>query len=160
MFSWILALAAGGLCAGGAACFYFLVWRGRPDRETVRAILRLAGEIDVVAATVETDLESVADEPPSVVLRQRCREARERSTEALAQGKGLQAQDREALITTLLLLHDDHRRIVDLRSEVDRAVARKAKPAGEDRSRIIHVARARPSVWANSSLLTRPSTFT
>ena len=96
--------------------------------------------------------------PPCVVLRQRCRESRERALEALAEGKGLRLQEREALTTTLLLLHDDHRRIVDLRSEVDRALSRK-QPAGHDRSRVIAFGRTKPSRWPTSSLLTRPSTF-
>jgi hypothetical protein len=47
-----------------------------------------------------------------------------RAEQALEQGKALGQQEAEALRTTLLLLHDDHRRMVDLRWEVDRAVAR------------------------------------
>ena len=153
-----LALAAAGLAAGALAAWFCL--RRRHDDGTVRDILRLAREIDAVAATVDADLEDAADDPPCVVLRQRSREARERAAQALARGRALRGQDREALITSLLLLHDDHRRIVDLRSAVDAALARrKAAPADDDRSRIISFGRSKPSRWPSSSLLTRPSTF-
>lgn len=158
MSSLALALAAAGLAAGALAAW--CLQRRRHDDDTVRDILRLAREIDAVAATVDADLENAADDPPCVVLRQRSREARERAAEALARGRALREQDREALITSLLLLHDDHRRIVDLRSEVDAALARsKAAGAGDDRSRIISFGRSKPSHWPSSSLLTRPSTF-
>ncbi|MEJ8835465.1 hypothetical protein [Ramlibacter sp. AN1133] len=156
LLSLTLAAAAGAACIGGATAF---VWKRRQDDDTSRDILRLAAEIDGVAAGIETDLEGAADDPPCVVFRQRSREARERALQALAQGKALKLQEREALITTLLLLHDDHRRVVDLRSDVDRALARKAQAAGEDRSRVINFGRTRPSCWPTSSLLTRPSTF-
>lgn len=158
MLTLILALAAAVVGAGALACWF--CQRRRHDDDTVRDILRLAQEIDAVAATVDADLETAADDPPCVVLRQRSREARERAAQALAQGKALREQDREALITSLLLLHDDHRRIVDLRSEVDAALARrKAAAAGDGRSRIISFGRSKPSRWPTSSLLTRPSTF-
>lgn len=153
MLSLILAFVAGAACAGGATAWFLC--RRSDDEGAVRDILRLAGEIEAVAATVDAELEGAADDPPCVVLRQRCRDARERATQALAQGKALRLQDGEALITTLLLLHEDHRRMVDLRLDVDRALARKA----QDRSRIIHFGRSKPSSWHTSSLLTRPSTF-
>ncbi|HET8744864.1 MAG TPA: LPXTG cell wall anchor domain-containing protein [Ramlibacter sp.] len=153
-----LASAAGALGLGAVAGWFFR--RRRRDDETARDILRLASQIDAVAATVDADLEPAADDPPCVVLRQRSREARERATEALEQGRALRQQDREALRSRLLLLHDDHRRIVDLRSEVDRAmVRRKAARAGEDRCRIVSYGRPQPSRWSSSTLLTRPSTF-
>lgn len=157
MLSLTLALTAGAVCAGGATAFLF--WKRRDDEDTVRHILRLAAEIEAVATTVEADLDGHADEPPCVVFRQRCREARIRAGEALAEGKALRLQEREALTTSLLLLHDDHRRIVDLRSEVDRALAGQAPDAAGDRSRVISFGRTKPSRWPTSSLLTRPSTF-
>jgi hypothetical protein len=156
MLSFMIAVAAAAACIGGAAAFF---WQRRQDDDSARHILRLAKEIEGVAEGIEADLESAADDPPCVVLRQRCREARGRATRALAEGQGLRLQEREALTTTLLLLHDDHRRIVDLRSQVDCALAPKAQGAGADRSRVISFGRTKPSRWPTSSLLTRPSTF-
>jgi hypothetical protein len=157
MVSFTLVVATGALCAVGA--LGFLWWKRRRDEDAVRHILRLAAEIEAVATTVDADLEDAADDPPCVVFRQRCRDARRHAADALVRGEALRQQDAEALITTLLLLHDDHRRVVDLRSEVDRALARRAKPHGEDRSRVIRIGRPKPSVWPTSSMLTRPSTF-
>ena len=153
----MIAVAAAAACLGGATVF---LWKRRQDDGTTGSILRLAAEIDGVAAGIDSDLEPRADDPACVVLRQRCREARERARRALSQGRsGLRVQEREALITALLLLHDDHRRTVDLRSDVDRALARKAKGASEDRCRVISFGSSKPSRWPTSSLLTRPSTL-
>jgi hypothetical protein len=156
MLSLMAAAAAAAAGIGTAAAFF---WKRREDDDATRHILRLAAEIDGVAAGIDADLAGAADDPPCVVLRQRCREARRKARQALAEGQGLRLQQREALTTWLLLLHDDHRRIVDLRSEVDRALARKAQGTGADRSRVISFGRTKPSRWPTSSLLTRPSTF-
>ena len=152
IMTWI---AAAAVCFCCAAAF---VWQRRRGDDTVRHVARLAVEIVGVAGTIESDLESDAGAPAFVVFRQRCRENRERAEAALAQGRSLRQQEREALVTTLLLLHDDHRRMVDLRSEVDRAVARKA--AGQDRCVEIRYSRSKSSRWATSSMRTTgPSTF-
>ena len=152
--SFTITLAAGTACLVGVAAFY---WKRRQADDTSRHVLRLAAEIDGVAAGIEDDLEQAADDPPCVVLRQRCRDAHAGALQALSQVPGLRLLDREALTTMLLLLHEDHRCIVDLRSDVDRALARRAK--GQDRSRVIRFGRDKPSGWTTSSLLTRPSTF-
>ncbi|GAB3660724.1 hypothetical protein GCM10028813_38070 [Ramlibacter alkalitolerans] len=156
MLSLMAAAAAAAVCSGAAAAFF---WKRREDEDATRHILRLAAEIDGVAVGIEAELERVADDPPCVVFRQRCREAHGRSVGAIAVGQRLRLQEREALTTTLLLLHEDHRRMVDLRSEVDRVLARKAQAAGEDRSRVISFGRTKPSRWRTSALLTRPSSF-
>jgi hypothetical protein len=154
MLSWWMVVAVGAVCIAAVA---FLLWRRRQGDDTVRHIGRLATEIVEVAGTVDADLEAVCEEAPFVVLRQRCRECRERAGEALTEGKALRQRDSEALVTTLLLLHEDHRRIVDLRSEVDRALARRS--ACNDRCVVVPCGRAKPSMWPTSSLLTRPSTL-
>jgi hypothetical protein len=154
LLTFMIAAAAGSACIAAALAFF---WKRRDDEDTARHVLRLAQEIDGVAASIDTDLECAADEPPCVVLRQRCRDAHERAMQALAEGKDLRLQEREALNTLLLLLHEDHRQIVDLRLNVDRALAR--RKAGDDRSRVISFGRGKSSGWATSSLLTRPSTF-
>jgi hypothetical protein len=154
MLSLMIAAVSGAACIGAVTAF---VWKRRHEEDAARHILRLAAEIDGVADGIDTDLACAADDPPCVVLRQRCREAHERAIQALAEGRDLRLQEREALTTLLLLLHDDHRRIVDLRSDVDRALARKAR--GEERCRVVSFGRSKSSHWPSSSLMTRPSTF-
>jgi hypothetical protein len=154
LLSFMIAAAGAAACIAAALAF---LWQRRHDEDTARHILRLAQEIDGVADGIDSDLARAADDPPCVVLRQRCREAHERATQALAEGKDLRLQEREALTTLLLLLHEDHRQMVDLRLDVDRALAR--RKAGEDRNRVIQFGRSKSSGWATSSLLTRPSTF-
>jgi len=153
--SLMIVAAGGAACIGGAAAFFC---KRRQDDECARHVLRLAADIDEVATGIESDLAGAADDPPCVVFRQRCGDARQRAQQARALGRALRLQEREALTTTLLLLHDDHRRIVDLRSEVDRALVRQA-PGGQDRSRVIAFGRTKPSFSPTSSMLTRPSTF-
>ena len=154
--SFTIALGAAAVCIAAACAFYL---KRRDADDAAQHILRLAADIDSVAGGIDGDLEVAADDPPCVVLRQRSRETHARALQTLAQPRGLRLLDREALTTTLLLLHEDHRRIVDLRSDVDRALARRAQQ-GQERSRVIRFGRGKPSRWTSSWLLTRPSTFT
>ena len=150
-----IGITATTACLCGVAAF---LWQRRTGDDRARHIARLAMEIDAVAGTIESDLQVDGGEA-FIVFGQRCRENRQRAREALGQGRALREQEAQALVTTLLLLHDDHRRMVDLRSEVDRAVARRAAAAGEDRCREIRFGRPKPSRWPASTLRTRPSTF-
>ncbi|GAB3764475.1 hypothetical protein GCM10028796_19590 [Ramlibacter monticola] len=154
MLSLTIGIAAGAACLGGVVAF---VWHRRRGEDTLRHIARLAAGIVAVGGTIESDLETDPEAPAFMVFRQRCRENRERADQALEQGKALGQQEAEALLTTLLLLHDDHRRMVDLRSEVDRAVARRAAADRCVEIRFGHS--SKPSRWPSSSPLTRPSTL-
>jgi hypothetical protein len=152
---WVAGL---GLLAGGAAAAGWFLMRRRDD-EVVRHTLRLASEIVAVGATIDADLARVPAEAPFQSFAQRCRENAERAHEALKQGRALRQMDPELLSDTALLLYEDHRRTVDLRSEVDRALAKWLETHGGDAPRIFKFARTRPSGWASSSFHTRPSTF-
>jgi hypothetical protein len=158
MLSLTIAITLGSALPAAAAIF--LLQRRKGD-DAVRHIARLAEEIVAVAATIEADLAAGSDPGAFVAFLQRCRENGQRAAEALERGRALRQQEPETLDATLLLLHEDHRRMVDLRSEVDRALARKAVPAGgADRCVEIRLSPSKPSRWATSSLLTRPSTLT
>lgn len=152
-----IALVAGTACLCGAAVFY---WMHRGGDSTVRHIVRLAVDIADVAGSVEADLATVSRDAEFASFPLRCRDYSHRAKDALQEGRALRQREPDSLSIILLELHDDHRRIVNLRSELDRALARKADASGQDRSRIISYGRMKPSRWPTSSLLNRPSTFT
>jgi hypothetical protein len=152
-----IAIAAGTACFCGAAIFF---WRNRRGGRTIRHIVSLAVDIAEVAGSVEADLAGVAGDAAFTNFPLRCRDYAQRARHALQEGKALRQREPDSLSIILLELHDDHRRIVDLRSELDRALARKADGGDSDRNRIIRYGRTSPSRWATSSLLNRPSTFT
>lgn len=112
-----------------AAClalFALRIWiaRQRVRREARLHIRRLASEIIHVAGTIEADLSGMAGDSRFFSgLTARCNECRGRSEASLASTAGLRRFDIDRLNRELELLHDDHRRIVDLRSDVDAALA-------------------------------------
>lgn len=123
-----------------------------------RQVLRLASDIVAVAETVHADLARVAEDSSFTRFANRCRECSERSHEALKEGRGLRQLEAERLTGILLLLHDDHRRMVDLRSELDRALAAWLDARGHDGPQVFKFVRPRRSAW-HSSISTRPSTL-
>jgi hypothetical protein len=151
--SW-LAAAGTALFGAGALCLF----RRRRGVDEERQILRLASDIVAVAATVDADLSRVASDASFIKFANRCRECSERAHEALKEGKGLRLLETERLTSTLLLLHDDHRRMVDLRSELDRALAAWLDARGHEAPQIFKFVRPKRSAWP-SSISTRPSTF-
>lgn len=151
--SW-LAAAGTALCGAGAVCLF----RRRRGMDEERQVLRLASDIVAVAATVDTDLARVAGDASFVKFANRCRECSERAEGALKEGKGLRQLEMERLTGILLMLHDDHRRMVDLRSELDRALAAWLDARGHDGPAIFKYVPPKRSTWS-SSLSTRPSTF-
>ena len=151
--SW-LAAAGTALFSAGAICLF----RRRRGMDEERQILRLASDIVAVAGTVDADLSRVAEDPSFTRFANRCRECSERANEALQEGKGLRQLEAERLTGFLLMLHDDHRRMVDLRSELDRALAAWLDARGHDGPPVFKFMRAKRSAWP-SSISTRPSTF-
>ncbi len=151
--SW-LAAAGTALCGAGVICLF----RRRRGMDEERQVLRLASDIIAVAATVHADLARVAGDASFTRFANRCRECSERAHEALKEGKGLRQLEMERLTGILLMLHDDHRRMVDLRSELDRALASWLDARGHDGPPIFKFVRAKRSAWP-SSISTRPSTF-
>ena len=118
-------------------------------------VQRLAAEIVEVARSIEADLQDLARTSDAVDLARRCGECRRR-TESVV---GRRLKD-DALEGAIGQLHDDHRRVVDLRSEVDVLMA--AKRSGQPVSRELRFAKStKPgrSRFATTSFLTRPSTL-
>lgn len=146
----LLALAVALLAVGGWKAW---VARRGTVRDSVRHALRLADDIAAIAETIEADLARLNGQASANALRGCCREYRQRADDTFAQRRVLRALDADALEQRVELLHDDHRRIVNLRSEVDSALSGAARPNG---SRIYSYARSR---YPTSSLPTRPSTL-
>ena len=116
---------------------------------------RLAAEIVEVARSIEVDLHELPRTSEALALGRRCSECCNRTRSAA----GRRLKD-EALEEAIAQLHDDHRRVVDLRSEVDVLMA--AKRSGQPVSRELRFAKStKPgrSRFATTSLLTRPSTL-
>lgn len=105
------------LTAGG-----FRWFASRARRGLVRSVVRMAEEIRGVAATIHADLPGGGEE--FARLAADCTFLGRRAAHFLAQGSGLRWMSAERLQTALERLHDDHRRIVDLRWEVDARLAR------------------------------------
>ncbi|HEY0826334.1 MAG TPA: LPXTG cell wall anchor domain-containing protein [Ramlibacter sp.] len=150
-------LAAAGAALLSAAVLY--LFRRRRGHEVERDVVRLASHIVAVADTVEADLARVAGEPGFTRFANRCRECSERAHGALQLGRALRAVEIESLTGTLLMLHDDHRRMVDLRSELDRALGAWLDARGGDGPQVFRFVRPRRSGWPSSAFHTRPSTF-
>jgi hypothetical protein len=146
---WVLAGASALL-----ALLAFRAWwsRRHHGRDAVRHVLRLADEIAAIAETIEADLGRLSGHAPLNALRARCRESRERADNTFQRRKSLDRLDVYALEDLVGHLHDDHRRIVDLRWEVDSALA---GAAGKG-SRVYKFTRSR---FPSSSFPTRPSTM-
>ena len=127
--------------------------RDRSERQL--QMKRLAAEIVEVARSIEADLTELPRTSDVADLARRCAECRRRTSE----NANTRLKD-DALEEAIGRLHDDHRRAVDLRSEVD--VLMVAHRSGQPSSRELRFApssRARGSRFATTSLLTRPSTL-
>jgi hypothetical protein len=145
---WVVAIAAALVAI--VALRQWSVHRSHTRKAAAHA-LRLADDIASVAETIEADLSKLAGHESLEALRARCRESRERADEAFARRRTLARLDVDILQELVDGLHDDHRRVVNLRSEVDAALA------GTRGSRIYKFA-AR-SRFPSSSFPTRPSTL-
>ena len=146
---WILAGVAAGLAALGLRAW---LQRRHGGREAARHAVRLADDIAVIAETIEGDLGLLASHGSLTALRARCRECRERADDAYQRRNQISKLDPFALEDLVERLHDDHRRIVNLRSEVDLALA----SSQGKRTRIYKFNRSR---FPSSSFPTRPSTL-
>ena len=120
------------------------------SRDAVRHAVRLADDIGAVADTIEMDLLKLKGTASWAALSARCNECRERADQATAQARLLPRLEPDALQDLVERLHDDHRRVVNLRSEVDLALA------GTRGSKIYSQPRSK---FPSSSFPTRPSTL-
>ena len=123
----------------------------RSDRQL--HVERLAAEIVEVARSIEADLQDLPRTSDNVALTRRCGECRARAQHAASRGR---LRD-DALEAVIGQLHDDHRRVVDLRSEAD--ILMTAKRSGQPASRIVRFAPSSKPRFATTGLLTRPSTL-
>lgn len=144
-----------GLAALAACAVAIALFRRRTRVEVLPQVLRLAAEIESVARTVEEDLAGMPRHAFSS-FSLACGEYSRRARKALDAGLGLQARPRVVLTSTLLLLHEDHRKIVDLRSQLDRALGRWSK--AEAGPPVFRFERSGGSRWPGSSS-PRPSGF-
>ena len=144
---WIVAVA-GAVVALLALEAWFA--RRNHTRTVVRHALHLADDIAGVAETIEADLSRLGGHASVEALRARCRADRLRADEAFCRRRSLDRLELDALQALVDQLHDDHRRIVNLRSDVDSALS------GSSGSRIYKFARSR---FPSSSFPTRPSTL-
>jgi hypothetical protein len=97
--------------------------RRHSRREASEHIVRLAGEIVAIARTVASDLAHIGPNTPFARFDQQAAEYARRAGNAIAARDRLRRRRSQVLEATLVLLHEDHRHMVDLRSEFDAALA-------------------------------------
>jgi len=143
--------ALAGIAAAGAALLLNAPFVRRVrSRDGVQHAARIAADIASVADTIEADLLKLKGAPAWGALNARCEECRERADQTSAQLGPLRRLEPDAVQDLVEHLHDDHRRVVNLRSEVDLALS------GSRGSRVYSYARSR---YPSSSFPTRPSTL-
>lgn len=142
-----------GIAALVAALAWVVRRLGRERSERQLHVQRLAAEIVEVARSIEADLRELPRTSEVADLARRCSECRERTQLTARQRR----MTEEALETATGQLHDDHRRVVNLRGEVDVLMA--AKRSGQEASREYRFSKPRASRFATTSFLTRPSTL-
>jgi hypothetical protein len=158
VLAWMLAVMPIAVVAALARAH---VRRRRDGRR--QHVQRLAGEIVEVALSIAQDLETLPRTSDAVDLGRRTGDCRQRTEDAAA----TRTFTEDGLERTLRQLHDDHLRIVDLRSEVDAAMA--ARRSGKPVTRACKFANgSKPSRsrWSSTlstggtgNTLTRPSSF-
>ena len=141
---------AGVAALAAALVFKHWVSRRLRSRDAVQHAARLADDIGAVADTIEADLVRLKGSASWAALDARCNECRERADQASAQRRLIVRLEPDALQDLVEHLHEDHRRVVNLRSEVDLALA------ASRGSRIYSFSRSR---YPSSSFPTRPSTL-
>jgi len=152
--------SAAALVGLAAMLAWFL--RRQKRKRLVTHLLRLASDVVDVAESIDQDLEGLPRVRTLAALLSRSRESRERAEAFLAQGQRLDWLPVVRIARALELLHDEHRRIVDLRSEVDTALAawRHGPRADAGRTRTFgFAAKESGSRWPSSGFCTRPSTL-
>jgi hypothetical protein len=105
----------------------FRWFTSRARRGLLHRVVHLAQEIRSVGASIHADLTESDEE--FLRLAADCSFLGRRAAHFLEQRSGLRRMSAERLQTALERLHDDHRRIVDLRWEVDAKIARRRRVA-------------------------------
>jgi hypothetical protein len=143
--------------AAAAALGAFLVLRTRRRRtQRQEHVGRLAEEIVEVAQSIEADLHSLPRTTEAADLARRAADCRLRAT-AIA---GSRCRTAQALNEAVGQLHEDHRRVVDLRWELDAVMAERRTGQPAPRScKFATGSKPTRSRWATTGLHTRPSTI-
>jgi hypothetical protein len=92
-------------------------------RDASEHIVRLAKAVLDIEQTFETDLAQIAQTSLFARYPKECGEYSRRAHNALAAGEQLRHRPKHVLKAMLMLLHEDHRRLVELRMELDSALA-------------------------------------
>lgn len=162
---WKGVLAAGlGFAAAllGLAAIVAWVLRRQRKKRLLAHLFRLASEIVSVSESVDEDLENHAGGRILGSFRARSRECRKTAEAFLAHRERLDRIRTLRITRALEQLHEEHRRIVELRSEVDGALSSWRRSPRIGVGRILKFGRARTErrshSWS-SGFHTSPSTL-
>lgn len=118
-----------GMAAVAAGMGVFIAYQlaSRRAPAAVRRVLDLAGQVMEVADSIHGDLPRSLDDAEALRLRTDCEYLGRRAEHVLRQGKVLRLLPDDRLQTALERLHDDHRRMVELRLQVDAEMSRRRR---------------------------------
>lgn len=162
---WKGAFTAGLTAAGallGLAALLAWFWRRRSRKRLVSHVVRLALDIVSVSESVDEDLANQPGSPLATMLRARSRACRETAESFLFHRERLNSGPAIRVMRALEALHEEHRRVVDLRLEVDVALAswRRSPRLGAPRSmRFSPTSKRGLSHSRSSGFYTQPSTL-
>lgn len=96
----------------------------------VGGVLHLAADVMQVADSIHADLPRSLDDTVALRLRTECDYLGRRAEHVLRQKRTLRLLPPDRLQTALERLHDDHRRMVELRLQVDAEMSRRRRARG------------------------------
>lgn len=145
-------LAAALRLAGPAAAL--LPQRGPTRQQEQQRIRRLAGEIIEVARSIEADARRMAPTPELEYLDGHARQCRVRAQQATSRWNAPRGLDQAAE-----QIHQDHWRVVTLRSELDGIMSGRRRERGSNTRSCRYATGSRPvrSRWSTLSHPTRPT---
>jgi hypothetical protein len=114
------------LCASVVAALAFVLAGAHTQSGARRRLVRLAGEIDQIASSLEADLARLGARTDAQELRNRAKGGAARARAALQKPRRLLFLSARGLNAAQQALHDDHGLIVQLRSIADLHVSNKA----------------------------------
>lgn len=109
---------------------FFLEFLKRKADPAVGRILHLAAEVMQVSDSIHADLPHAPDDSEALRLRTECDYLGRRAEHVLRQKRTLRLLPPDRLLTALERLHDDHRRMVELRLQADAEMSRRRRAAG------------------------------
>jgi hypothetical protein len=128
-----LLLGGGAALAVGVGILFTLLQRS--ERPALAHVRHLAREVMEVAHSVHADLPRSMDDGEALRLRTECDYLGRRAEHVLRRPKGMRVLTDDRLLNVLERLHDDHRRMVELRLQADVMMSRRRRerrqPAAE-----------------------------